>query len=39
MRKLEQDMLERTEIKMLRWIMGIKRIEMSGQTIMCNQQT
>ena len=26
-RKAEQDLLERTEMRMLRWMMGIKRIE------------
>ena len=27
LRKVKQDLLERTEMKMLRWMMGIKRIE------------
>ena len=27
MRKAEQNLLERTETRMLRWMMGIKRIE------------
>ena len=27
LRKAEQNLLERTEIRMLRWMMGIKRIE------------
>ena len=26
-RKAEQDLLERTEMKLLRWMMGVKRIE------------
>ncbi len=27
LRKAEQNLLERTEMRMLRWMMGIKRIE------------
>ena len=27
LRKAEQNLLERTELRMLRWMMGIKRIE------------
>ena len=27
LRKAEQDLLERTEMRMVRWMMGIKRIE------------
>ena len=31
LRKTEQNFLERTEMRMLRWMMGIKRIEKIGK--------
>ena len=32
LRKAEQNLLERTEMRMLRWMMGIKRIDIKNRT-------